>query len=90
MDDLEENGAMVNAIQRRADVLVQKSIAEGFGMTVAEGMWKERAVVASRVGGIQDQIVDGESGVLIDDPARPRRLRRRRSASCWPTRSAPA
>ncbi len=68
MADLEENGAMVNAIQRRADVLVQKSIAEGFGMTVAEGMWKERAVVASRVGGIQDQIVDGESGVLIDDP----------------------
>jgi trehalose synthase len=68
MVDLEENGAMVNAIQRRADVLVQKSIAEGFGMTVAEGMWKERAVVASRVGGIQDQIVDGESGVLVDDP----------------------
>jgi trehalose synthase len=69
MDDLDENGAMVNAIQRRADVLVQKSIAEGFGMTVAEGMWKERPVVGSRVGGIQDQIVDGESGVLIDDPA---------------------
>jgi len=68
MNDLEENGAMVNAIQRRADVLVQKSLAEGFGMTVAEGMWKERAVVASRVGGIQDQIVDGQSGVLIDDP----------------------
>jgi trehalose synthase len=68
MDDLDENGAMVNAIQRRADVLVQKSIAEGFGMTVAEGMWKERAVVGSGVGGIQDQIVDGESGVLIDDP----------------------
>jgi trehalose synthase len=38
-------------------------------MTVAEGMWKERPVVGSRVGGIQDQIVDGESGVLIDDPA---------------------
>jgi trehalose synthase len=69
MDDLDENGAMVNAIQRRADVLVQKSIAEGFGMTVAEGMWKERPVVASRVGGIQDQIVEGESGLLIDDPA---------------------
>ncbi len=68
MFDLDENGAMVNAIQRRADVLVQKSIAEGFGMTVAEGMWKERAVVGSRVGGIQDQIVDGECGVLIDDP----------------------
>ena len=68
MFDLDENGAMVNAIQRRADVLVQKSVAEGFGMTVAEGMWKERAVVGSRVGGIQDQIVDGECGVLIDDP----------------------
>lgn len=68
MADLEENGAMVNALQRRADVLVQKSIAEGFGLTVAEGMLKARPVVASRIGGIQDQIVDGESGVLIDDP----------------------
>ncbi len=68
MYDLDENGAMVNAVQRRADVLVQKSIAEGFGLTVAEGMWKQRPVVGSRVGGIQDQIVDGESGVLIDDP----------------------
>jgi len=68
MEDDDENGAMVNAIQRRADVLVQKSIAEGFGMTVAEGMWKARPMVGSRVGGIQDQIVDGESGVLVDDP----------------------
>jgi trehalose synthase len=68
MDDLDENAAMVNAIQRRADVIVQKSLAEGFGLTVAEAMWKERPVVASRVGGIQDQIVDGQSGVLIDDP----------------------
>jgi trehalose synthase len=68
MEDLDENAAMVNAIQRRADVIVQKSLAEGFGLTVAEAMWKERPVVASRVGGIQDQIVDGESGVLIDDP----------------------
>jgi trehalose synthase len=68
MYDLDENGAMVNALQRRADVLVQKSIAEGFGLTVAEGMWKERPFVGSRVGGIQDQIVDGESGVLVDDP----------------------
>jgi trehalose synthase len=68
MYDLDENGAMVNAVQRRADVLVQKSLAEGFGLTVTEGMWKERAVVGARVGGIQDQIVDGESGVLVDDP----------------------
>lgn len=68
MDDLDENAAMINAIQRRADVIVQKSIAEGFGLTVAEAMWKGKAVVASRRGGIQDQVVDGESGVLVDDP----------------------
>jgi trehalose synthase len=68
MDDLDENAAMVNALQRRADVVVQKSLAEGFGLTVAEAMWKRRPVVGSRVGGIQDQIVDGVSGVLIDDP----------------------
>jgi Glycosyltransferase len=69
LDDVQENAAMVNAIQRGADVVVQKSLAEGFGLTVAEAMWKSKPVVASRVGGIQDQIVDGESGVLIDDPA---------------------
>jgi trehalose synthase len=68
MADREENAAMVNAIQRRADVVVQKSLAEGFGLTVAEAMWKGRPVVASRIGGIQDQIVDGESGLLLDDP----------------------
>jgi trehalose synthase len=68
MDDLDENAAMVNALQRRADVVVQKSIAEGFGLTVAEAMWKQKPVVAGRVGGIQDQIVDGESGLLVDDP----------------------
>jgi len=59
---------MVNAIQRGADVIVQKSIAEGFGLTVAEAMWKRRPVVGSRVGGIQDQVVDGETGLLVDDP----------------------
>lgn len=69
MDDLEENAAMVNAIQRRSQVIVQKSLAEGFGLTVAEAMWKGKPVVAGRVGGIQDQIVDGESGILVDDPA---------------------
>jgi trehalose synthase len=68
MDDVEENAAMVNAIQRRSDVILQKSLAEGFGLTVAEAMWKARPMVASRVGGIQDQIEDGVSGVLIDDP----------------------
>ncbi|MDX6674366.1 MAG: trehalose synthase, partial [Solirubrobacteraceae bacterium] len=68
MNDLAENAAIVNALQRRAEVIVQKSIAEGFGLTVAEGMWKAKPVVASRIGGIQDQIVDGKSGMLLDDP----------------------
>jgi trehalose synthase len=69
MDDGEENAAIVNALQTRADVVVQKSLAEGFGLTVAEAMWKRRPVVASAVGGIQDQIVDGSSGILLHDPA---------------------
>ena len=68
MDDIEENAAIVNALQRHAHVVVQKSIAEGFGLTVAEAMWKQRPVVASRIGGIRDQIEDGRSGVLLSDP----------------------
>jgi trehalose synthase len=68
LDDVEENAAMVNAIQRRATVIVQKSLAEGFGLTVAEGMWKGRPVVGSAVGGIVDQIAEG-NGLLVSDPA---------------------
>ena len=68
MSDVEENAAMVNAIQRHAAVVVQKSLAEGFGLTVAEAMWKSRPVIGSRVGGIADQIADGETGLLLDDP----------------------
>jgi trehalose synthase len=68
MEDEEENAAIVNALQRRATVVVQKSLAEGFGLTVAEAMWKGRPVVASRIGGIQDQIEDGVTGFLLDDP----------------------
>jgi trehalose synthase len=68
MEDADENAAMVNALQRRADIVVQKSLAEGFGLTVAEAMWKRRPVIGTRVGGIQDQIVDGQSGLLVDDP----------------------
>ncbi len=68
MEDMEENGAIVNALQRHAAVVVQKSIKEGFGLTVTEAMWKQRPVVASAVGGMQDQIEDGVNGILIDDP----------------------
>ena len=68
MDDVDENAHLVNALQRFADVVVQKSLAEGFGLTVTEPMWKSRPVVASAIGGIQDQISDGESGLLLADP----------------------
>jgi trehalose synthase len=69
MDDIEENAAMVNAVQRRSQIVVQKSLAEGFGLTVAEAMWKGKPVVAGARGGIQDQISDGVSGILLEDPA---------------------
>lgn len=67
MADLEENAVMVNAIQRSAAVIVQKSLMEGFGLTVAEGMWKGKPVVASAVGGIVDQVTPG-TGILLADP----------------------
>ena len=69
MHDPDENAAIVNALQRRAAIVVQKSLAEGFGLTVAEAMWKQRPIVASAVGGIADQIDDGEQGLLLDDPS---------------------
>jgi trehalose synthase len=59
---------VVNAFQRASDVVVQKSIREGFGLTVAEGMWKERPVIGGNVGGIRLQIEDGVSGYLVDSP----------------------
>lgn len=64
MADLEENAFTVNAIQREADIIIQKSLSEGFGLTVAEAMWKSRPVIAGAVGGIQDQITPG-AGVLV-------------------------
>ncbi|MEA2387153.1 MAG: trehalose synthase [Thermoleophilaceae bacterium] len=68
MADPEENAIMVNALQRHAQVILQKSLAEGFGLTVSEAMWKGRPVVASRIGGIRDQVVNGKTGLLLDDP----------------------
>jgi trehalose synthase len=57
----------VNAFQRASDVAVQKSIREGFGLTVSEAMWKERPVIGGNVGGIRLQIEEGVSGFLVDD-----------------------
>jgi trehalose synthase len=68
MGDMEVNALMVNAIQRHATVVVQKSLQEGFGLTVAEAMWKSRPVVASAVGGITDQMTPG-TGILLTDPS---------------------
>lgn len=68
MKDRDENAALVNAIQRHASVVLQKSIAEGFGLTVTEAMWKARPIVASATGGIPEQIVHNENGLLLEDP----------------------
>ena len=68
LDDIDENAAMVNALQRHATVIAQKSVAEGFGLTVAEGMWKGRPIIGSAVGGIIDQVAEG-TGILLPDPA---------------------
>jgi trehalose synthase len=56
----------VNAFQVHSAAVVQKSIREGFGLTVTEALWKGRPMVAGRVGGIVDQIQDGETGYLVD------------------------
>jgi trehalose synthase len=68
MIDTDENAALVNALQRHATVVVQKSLCEGFGLTVTEAMWKSRPIVASAVGGIEDQIEDGVHGLLLRNP----------------------
>jgi trehalose synthase len=65
-DDPEEGAAVINALQRRSAIAVQKSRSEGFGMTVLESMWKNRPVVGSRVGALQDHIVDGATGFVRD------------------------
>ncbi len=56
----------VNAFQRAARVVIQKSVREGFGLVVSEALWKSRPVVAGNVGGIPLQIVDGETGYLVN------------------------
>jgi trehalose synthase len=57
----------VNAFQRKADVIMQKSLREGFGLTVSEGLWKGHPVIGGRCGGITLQIEDGVNGFLVDD-----------------------
>ncbi|MEJ2314311.1 MAG: glycosyltransferase [Nitrospirota bacterium] len=60
-----QDTALVNALQRRAHVVLQKSIREGFGLTVAEAMWKGTPVIGGNAGGIRCQIEDGVNGFLV-------------------------
>lgn len=60
-----QDTALVNALQRKAAVVLQKSIREGFGLTVAEAMWKGTPVIGGNVGGIRYQIKDGVNGFLV-------------------------
>ncbi len=61
-----QDSALVNALQRRATVVLQKSIKEGFGLTVTEAMWKGTPVIGGNVGGIRFQIKDGDNGFLVN------------------------
>jgi trehalose synthase len=64
-----QDSALVNALQCRATVVLQKSIREGFGLTVAEAMWKGAAVIGGNAGGLRYQIRDGENGFLVSSVA---------------------
>jgi trehalose synthase len=69
LNNLNNVGAIeVNAFQSQADVCLQKSLREGFGLTVTEALWKGRATIGGNVGGIPLQIIDGETGFLVDSP----------------------
>jgi len=69
LNNLNNVGAIeVNAFQSQSDVCMQKSIREGFGLTVTEALWKGRPVIAGNVGGIPLQITDGVSGYLVETP----------------------
>jgi trehalose synthase len=69
LNNLNNVGAIeVNAFQSQSDVAMQKSIREGFGLTVTEALWKGRPVIGGNVGGIPLQITDGVSGYLVDSP----------------------
>jgi len=60
-----DNDTLVSAVQTASDIIIQKSIKEGFGLTVTEAMWKSKSVIAGRVGGIKIQIRDGYNGYLV-------------------------
>jgi len=58
----------INALQRRADIVIQKSLREGFGLTVTEALWKRKPVIGGRTGGITLQVIDYHTGFLVSTP----------------------
>jgi len=58
----------INALQRSADIVIQKSLREGFGLTVTEALWKGKPVIGSNTGGIRLQVVDHHTGFLVNSP----------------------
>src|SRR2546423_14386798 len=69
LNNLNSVGAIeVNAFQSQADVVIQKSTREGFGLTVSEALWKARPFIGGDVGGIPLQVKDGETGLLVSPP----------------------
>lgn len=65
--NVENNNLVVNALQTLSAVVLQKSIREGFGLTVSEALWKGTPVIGGRAGGIPNQIVEGKNGYLVDN-----------------------
>jgi trehalose synthase len=69
LNNLNNVGAIeVNAFQSQADVVIQKSTREGFGLTVSEALWKARPFIGGNVGGIPLQVQNGETGYLVSSP----------------------
>ncbi len=64
--NVKNNNSAVNALQTFSTVVIQKSIREGFGLTVSESLWKKTPVIGGKAGGISNQIVEGENGYLVD------------------------
>ena len=65
----EQNDLVINAIRTESDIVIQKSIREGFGLTVTEAMWKGKAVIGGDTAGIRSQITDGENGFIASSPS---------------------
>ncbi len=59
---------IINALQRGANIVLQKSLKEGFGLTVAEALWKSKPVIGGNAGGIRLQVIDGQTGFLVTTP----------------------